>query len=154
MLQFKLLLTLFAICMVVIPKVIGNNSIQLAEESRSNSTEIPTLDTHFFDFDDNNIDLILSNDDEVYVDEDSVEDDSDFTVVYDKQHGYKIIPLSEMPQADEVIPAFDPARDVQFELYTLQNPNQPQLLTLDNYTTVEQSHFNWRHDTRILIHGW
>lgn len=149
MLQFGLLLRLFAICMIVMPQVAESNSVQLSEKFHLNNTEIPTFD--------NNRNLILSNDDKGYEDEDSaalLEDDSDFTVVYDKQNGYKIIPLSEMPQADEINLAFDASRDVQFELYTPKNPNQPQLLTLDNYTTVAQSNFNWRYNTRILIHGW
>lgn len=146
MLQFKWLSTLFAICMVVIPKVTGSNSIELLGESHSNSIEILTLDA----YSDNAISSVSFD----VEDESSVEDDSDFTVIYDEQNGYKVIPLNEMPQADEIISAFDAARDVQFELYTPKNPNQLQLLTLDNLTTLEQSQFNWRYNTRILIHGW
>lgn len=81
------------------------------------------------------------------------EDESDFTIVYDKQEGYKKIALSDI-QADEVVPFFDVAQDVRFELYTLKNPTVPQILTLNNYTTVKHSNFNWWHQTRILVHGW
>lgn len=113
-------------------------------QAAKGDTEIPTSDTIF-------------SGDEGYEDDDLAalsEIDSDFTIIYDNQNGYKAVPLSEMLNSDEIILAFDAARDVRFELYTPKNPNQPQLLTLDNYTTVEQSHFNWLHNTRMLIHGW
>lgn len=80
-------------------------------------------------------------------------DESDYTIVYDKQNGYKKIALSDV-QADEVVPFFDIAQDVRFELFTPKNPTVPQILTLNNYTTVKQSNFNWWHQTRILVHGW
>lgn len=81
------------------------------------------------------------------------QDESDYTLVYDKQNGYKKIALSDI-QADEVVPFFDVTQDVRFELYTPKNPTVPQILTLNNYTTVKQSNFNWWHQTRILVHGW
>lgn len=113
-------------------------------QAAKGDTKIPTSDTLF-------------SGDEGYEDDDFAalsEVDSDFTIIYDNRNGYKAVPLSEMLNSDEIILAFDAARDVRFELYTPKNPNQPQLLTLDNYTTVEQSHFNWLHNTRMLIHGW
>lgn len=83
----------------------------------------------------------------------SDDDASDYTLVYDKQNGLKKVPLSDI-QADEVSPYFDVEQDVRFELFTPSNPTQAQLLTLNNYTTVKQSNFNWWYPTRILIHGW
>lgn len=164
MLQFVIQ---FTVCWIVISQVVKCASTHLSEEFKLNSTEMPTSDTlfsnnenfsEFLDIDDKSSDLVTSIDDEGYEEDDlttlSDDNDSDFTIVYDKRNGYKTIPLSEIPQADEIISAFDAARDVQFELYTPKNPNQPQLLTLDNYTTVEQSHFNWLYNTRMLIHGW
>lgn len=79
--------------------------------------------------------------------------DSDFTIVFDKEEGFKRVPLSEI-QADEVAPAFDVENGVRFELFTPKNPIEPQLLIPGNYTTVKKSHFNWWYPTRILIHGW
>lgn len=81
------------------------------------------------------------------------EDESDFTIVYDKESGFRKVPLSEI-QGEEVVPAFDVEKDVRFELFTPKNPNEPQLLTLDNHTTVEGSNYNRLYPTRILIHGW
>lgn len=148
--QFNSLL-LFAVCSIVLPKAAEGGNVQLHDELHLNSTTYSENEhlSSFFDVGDDNSDLMMSIDEEEYEDE----DDSDFTIVYDEKDGYRTIPLSEM-QADEVIPAFDAARDVRFELYTPKNPVQPQLLTLGNYTTVKQSNFNWLHSTRILIHGW
>lgn len=75
------------------------------------------------------------------------EDESDFTLVYDKRDGFKKIPLSDI-QEDEVVPFFDIEQDVRFELFTRKNPKVPQILTLNNYTTVKQSNFNWWYQTR------
>lgn len=76
-----------------------------------------------------------------------LEHDSDFTIVFDKEEGFKRVPLNEI-NFDEVAPAFDIENDVRFELFTPKNPNQPQLLTLDNFATVKKSHFNWWYPTR------
>lgn len=81
------------------------------------------------------------------------DDKSDYTIVYDSQDGFKKIALGDL-QGDEIVPYFDVDQDVRFELYTPKNPKEPQMLTLNNYTTVKQSNFNWWHQTRILIHGW
>lgn len=75
------------------------------------------------------------------------EHDSDFTIVFDKTEGFKRVPLNEI-NFDEVAPAFDIEKDVRFELFTPKNPKEPQLLTLGNFTTVKQSHFNWWYPTR------
>ena len=122
--QFKSYFILFALCLSVV-------NAKLDSFSGSYNTELTSIEGQEYE----------------------AEDDSDFTIVYDKEDGYRTIPLSEI-QADEIIPAFDAARDVRYELFTPKNPNQPQLLTLGNCTTVQQSHFNWLYPTRILIHGW
>lgn len=85
---------------------------------------------------------------------DSQKDDSNLTIVYSKEDDdFRIVPLIS-PQLEEVLFVFDTQKDVQFELFTPQNPNRPDLLTLGNYTTVKKSHFKWWRQTRILIHGW
>lgn len=76
-----------------------------------------------------------------------LEHDSDFTLVFDKEEGFKRVPLNEI-NFDEVAPAFDIEKDVRFELFTPKNPTEPQLLTLGNFTTVKNSHFNWWNPTR------
>lgn len=43
---------------------------------------------------------------------------------------------------------------VRFELYTPDNPKQPQLLSHSNETTLHSSNFDPNRPTRILIHGW
>ncbi|XP_031623460.1 pancreatic lipase-related protein 2-like [Contarinia nasturtii] len=49
---------------------------------------------------------------------------------------------------------FSVENDVIFQLFTQKNPTEPQILELNNDTTVKTSHFDWRNPTRILIHGW
>lgn len=55
---------------------------------------------------------------------------------------------------NEPKPYFSVENDVIFELFTQKNPTEPQILQLNNYTSVKISNFNWWHPTRILIHGW
>lgn len=55
---------------------------------------------------------------------------------------------------NESAPYFSVEDDIIFELYTRKNPTKPQILTLNNYTSVKESNFNWRLPTRIFIHGW
>lgn len=52
------------------------------------------------------------------------------------------------------LPFFSVDEDVRFELYTMKNPKEAQVLELNNYTTVKKSHFNWLRPTRIIVHGW
>lgn len=75
------------------------------------------------------------------------QDESDYTIVRDNRDGFKKIALSDV-QEDEVVPFFDIEQDVRFELFTRKNPKEPQILTLNNYTTVKQSNFNWWYPTR------
>lgn len=51
-------------------------------------------------------------------------------------------------------PLFDPVEDVQFELYTLENRNKPQILASYDVTSITSSNFNKSRPTRIIIHGW
>lgn len=52
------------------------------------------------------------------------------------------------------IPFFNVDNGVVFELYTLSNPNEPQIITLNDVHSLEQSNFNPNVPTRIIIHGW
>lgn len=51
-------------------------------------------------------------------------------------------------------PFFAIDKDVRFELYTDKNPNEGQILELNNYATIKRSNFNWLRPTRFIIHGW
>lgn len=55
---------------------------------------------------------------------------------------------------NDAVPFFSPEDDVIFELYTLTNPTEPQILSISNYSTILSSNFNWWKPTRIFIHGW
>lgn len=49
---------------------------------------------------------------------------------------------------------FKVEEDVTFELYTMENPHEPQILSPENIKSFEQSYFNKSRPTRIYIHGW
>jgi len=49
---------------------------------------------------------------------------------------------------------FNVESDVVFELYTLKNKKQPQILKPGNVSSVTSSNFNQSLPTRIYIHGW
>lgn len=60
-----------------------------------------------------------------------------------------------LTEAMEMIqPYFQLEQDVKFELYSLKNPNKPQILSLDDLNTITTSNFNKNVPTRIFIHGW
>lgn len=49
---------------------------------------------------------------------------------------------------------FKVENDVVFELYTLKNKQEPQILSPKNISTITSSNFNKTLPTRIYIHGW
>lgn len=81
-----------------------------------------------------------------------IEDDSNFTIVRTGSGEYQRVALEDVQ--NDTSSDFVVERDVRFELFTPKNPTEPQLLTLDDYTSVKSSNFNWWYPTRILIHGW
>lgn len=49
---------------------------------------------------------------------------------------------------------FNVENDVVFELYTLKNKHEPQILSTQNISTITSSNFNKSLPTRFYIHGW
>lgn len=49
---------------------------------------------------------------------------------------------------------FRPERDIVYILFTRSNPTNGQILDISNPSSITNSHFNPRHPTRFLIHGW
>lgn len=81
----------------------------------------------------------------------STNDDEKLTYIHDNEgHLQKV----EIDKASNESAYFSVDSDIFFELYTRKNPTKPQILSLNNITTVRKSNFNWRLPTRILIHGW
>lgn len=63
----------------------------------------------------------------------------------------------EEVSTDEVAdftPFFVPETDIIFELFTRNNPNESQILSMDNAESITNSYFNREHPTRFTIHGW
>lgn len=51
-------------------------------------------------------------------------------------------------------PFFDVNSDVEFDLYTLKNKEEPQILVLGDVESIKSSNFNKNVPTRIYVHGW
>lgn len=51
-------------------------------------------------------------------------------------------------------PLFDVNSDVKFDLYTLKNREEPQVLVLGDVESIKSSNFNKSLPTRIYVHGW
>lgn len=54
----------------------------------------------------------------------------------------------------QVIPFFNVERGVVFELYTPSNPEEPDILVLNDVISINRSHFDPNMPTRLVIHGW
>lgn len=48
----------------------------------------------------------------------------------------------------------DVDKDVRIELYTLKNLNEPQLLNVNDKSSIERSNYNSKNPTRIFVHGF
>lgn len=82
----------------------------------------------------------------------SVADDEQFTYITDLSGNIVRMAIDEAP--NDSVPFFEANKDTDFELFTLKNPAEPQILLLDNPNTIEKSNFNSANPTRIFIHGW
>lgn len=54
----------------------------------------------------------------------------------------------------EPVKLFEPEKDIQFDLFTMDNPKEPQKIAFGNWRSLAQSNFNKNNPTRIFIHGW
>lgn len=79
-------------------------------------------------------------------------DNDNITYVHDDFGHFHKVDIKQVE--DEPASYFSVENDVIFELFTQNNPTEPQILQLNNYTSVRNSNFNRWHPTRILIHGW
>lgn len=82
----------------------------------------------------------------------ATEDNFEFTYIKDASGNIIRVTIDQAP--NDAVPFFAANKDTRFQLFTLKNPTEPQLLLLDNSTTIEESNFNHNLDTRIFIHGW
>lgn len=55
---------------------------------------------------------------------------------------------------NEPVPFFNAHVGVIFELYTLRNPVEMQVLHTGNVAELANSYFNGSRPTRIVVHGW
>lgn len=69
------------------------------------------------------------------------------------QFGYPIpVNVSEVLASSQ--PYFDVNNDVRFDLYTMKNKDEPQILVLNDIDSIKSSNFNRTLPTRIYVHGW
>nr|UPN66604.1 pancreatic triacylglycerol lipase 2 [Colaphellus bowringi] len=62
---------------------------------------------------------------------------------------YQLYPINR-----RICPEIDPLRDTIFELYTRSNPFDPQILLLDNETSISSSNINFSNPTVFFFHGF
>lgn len=62
--------------------------------------------------------------------------------------------ISTDMRIDQPKQVFKVENDVQMDLYTLQNPIEPQTLVIYNKSSIYESNFNSNVPTRIFIHGF
>lgn len=49
---------------------------------------------------------------------------------------------------------FDIRKSVKFQLYTLKNPTEPQILLNNDLDSITFSNYDPKLPTRMIIHGW
>lgn len=70
----------------------------------------------------------------------------------DSQGSVHLLDLNPIESVIE--PAFVPANDVVFTLFTRLNPTIGQRISLNDESSIRNSNFNPSHPTRVTIHGW
>lgn len=80
------------------------------------------------------------------------DEDSEFAMIPDENGGVYVVNVQEALEAPEA--AFVPDTEIQYELYTKTNPNDPDFLKIDDVTVLKNSKFNAKNPTVILSHGW
>lgn len=89
-----------------------------------------------------------------WTDASSTTDDAfDFTFIRNESGHIIKVAVDQAPN-DTAVPLFTANEDTRFELFTWKNPTQSQLLLLDNSSSIENSNFDSKLDTRVFIHGW
>lgn len=84
---------------------------------------------------------------------DATDDAFDFTYIRNESGNIVKVAIDQAPN-DTAIPFFAANKDTHFELFTSKNPTKPQLLLLDNSSSIVNSNFDSKLDTRVFIHGW
>lgn len=83
----------------------------------------------------------------------TTDDEFDFTYIRNDSGNIIRVAIDQAPN-DTVVPFFAANKDTRFELFTTKNPTNPQLLLLDNSTSIANSNFDSKLETRVFIHGW
>lgn len=78
--------------------------------------------------------------------------EADWTMVPDEDGHMHLVNVQSA--LNEPQPSFNVNIGVIFELYTLKNPNTPQLLRLNDVGSLANSNFDPNRPTRFVVHGW
>lgn len=80
-------------------------------------------------------------------------DNNEWTMIPDTEFNMYMIDLNNATTS-EPVPHFDATTGVIFELYTLHNPFDAEILQIGKIPELFVSHFNGTRPTRIVLHGW
>lgn len=78
--------------------------------------------------------------------------DPEWTLIPDDEDNLHLVNV--ISALNEPQPRFNVEFGVIFELYTRNNPHDPQILRPDDLASLASSYFNPSHPTRIVSHGW
>lgn len=62
--------------------------------------------------------------------------------------------IQEQLESDPEQYAYDPFTDIVYHLYTPQNPDQSQIIQVNDVESLRASNFNPQRPTRLVVHGW
>lgn len=79
-------------------------------------------------------------------------DDPEWTMIPDENGNMHMV--NTFSAMNEPVPFFNAHVGVIFELYTLRNPVEMQVLHTGNVAELANSYFNGSRPTRIVVHGW
>ncbi|CRK86438.1 CLUMA_CG000024, isoform A [Clunio marinus] len=68
--------------------------------------------------------------------------------------GFGGVKYVNIDEETEISPAYNPAQDVRFLLFTRRNPTQAQILSFNDMNTVTNSQFMPNRPTKFICHGW
>lgn len=97
--------------------------------------------------------FVVDNEEIVFENPPTEEENEGATCLVPDEDG-KLYRVNTFAAMMEPVPHFSPRFGVRFELFTLSNTNEPQLLDAQDVDALKNSNFNPSRPTRFVTHGW